>query len=228
MNPLASVPTATFFLVDDHPAVCFALKALLEAQPGWRVTSVFGSPSEAMAALERTQPTAVIVDLMFADDSGLDLLEHTKRNHPEVLLLVYSVRPEEHYARRCLKAGARGFVCKDEPIEAIIEAVRRVLGGDYYLSDRLYSTILEDISSDRPKSLDPVAELSNRELQVFELIGQGLDTRAIAQTLCRSIKTIDTYRYRIRQKLTLRNATELAQVASQYLEPRRMDDAHKR
>src|SRR5690606_20538581 len=133
-----------------------------------------------------------IVDLLFAGDSGLELLEYLKRHHPKVLLLVYSVRSEEHYARRCLKAGARGFISKDEPIEVIIAAVRRVLDGGYYISDRLYSTILKDLSSDQSTSLDPVAELSNRELQVFELIGQGLSTQAIAQVLCGSIRSVAT------------------------------------
>lgn len=205
---LTSVRIAT---VDDHPLTRFALKTLILQQSNWTVVAECDSPDAFLSVLETTKPQVVIIDLLFSDESGIDLLEHLRSLHPDIQALVYSMRDERHYAQRCFRAGAMGYVCKCEPLTTIITAIERVLTGERYVSERLASVMMQGLKTG--SRLDGVSQLSNRELEVFQYIGNGMGTQEIAESICRSAKTVETYRYRIKKKLGLANSTELAQLA---------------
>lgn len=218
MKPELSGRTIKIATVDDHPMTRLALKTVIEQHPQWQVTDEFSTPDAFQASLRKSEPDVVIIDLLFNEGSGLDLVEYLKAFHPSIRCLVYSARTEKHYAERCLRAGAHGYACKDEPIDVIPEAIERVLKNDVYLSPQLTRRITETFvrrQQQNPAASDEQAieSLSNRELEVLQLIGQGYNTKQIAESVCRSVKTIETYRYRIKKKLGITSGTELAQYA---------------
>jgi len=197
--------------VDDHPLTRFALKTLVQSQPNWNVVAECESPGQFLSTISKVNPQVVVIDLLFSDESGIDLLEHLRSMHAGVSALVYSMREERHYAQRCFRAGAMGYVCKNEPLSTIITAIEHVLAGRRYVSERLAGVMMQGLKNG--SRLDGLNQLSNRELEVFQYIGNGLDTRQIARSICRSPKTVETYRYRIKKKLGLDNSIELAQLA---------------
>lgn len=209
-------PRVEIMTVDDHPMTRLALKLVIEQRPGWEVIKGADNPSQFLAMLGEHEPKIVVTDLMFEDASGLDLLRHLKIHHPRIRTVVYSMRSDEHYAERCLRAGARAYVRKDEPVRVILEAIDRVLAGGVFLSGRAAAAVAQTAVDGQTRPAfreEAIASLSNRELEVFDLIGQGWDTRRISEHLHRSVKTIETYRYRIKKKLGLDTAVELAQLA---------------
>lgn len=204
----------SIFILDDHPVVRKGLVFILEREPDFYVCGEAGKYSEALEKIESVKPDLIIVDISLDGPNGLDFIQHMKGLNPETKMLVHSMHDEMFYAERVLRAGARGYVMKQEPPDKVIEGVREVLQGKIYVSLRLSERLLQKMSAD-PASISksPVEHLSNRELEVFRFIGEGLSTRQIAQILHRSPKTIDTYRGRIKEKLDLLNSSEVIQYA---------------
>jgi len=201
-------------LVDDHPVVRQGFAQLINQTADLQVCSEADDVPNAMAAIEATTPDLVIVDLSLASASGLEVIAATKIHNSTLPIFVLSMHDETLYAERALRAGARGYAMKDKPTHEIMAAIRRVLAGEIYLSERMAGRLLRRFVSGSTESSDSlVGMLSNRELQVFELIGHGHATRDIAEKLHLSVKTIDTHRESIKRKLHLGDAIELHQHA---------------
>jgi DNA-binding NarL/FixJ family response regulator len=209
----------TLLLVDDHPILRRGLTALIESEPGFAVSGAAGTRVAALEAIAKSQPDLVIVDLALGDDDGLDLVKEIKARYPKVPSLVLSMHDEEVYAERALSAGALGYVAKQAVDETVLGAIRRVLGGDRYMSEALLRRLAERYVGGRTLECDsPIRTLSDRELQVFRLVGQGRTTRQIAMTLSRSVKTIESHLEHIKNKLGLESAAELAHRATLWVE----------
>ena len=199
-------------VVDDHPLVREGLAARISTQPDWEVCCGAADPEEALALIRAGGPDLAIVDLALKHGSGLDLIKQLAANTPAPKILVVSAYEEELFAERVLRAGAQGYLNKQELHGSVIEAIRTVLRGGVYLSAAMTERIAKQVISGQgaPRGLDA---LSNREMQVFELIGHGQGTREIAEQLHLSVHTIESHRENIRMKLGLRNGTELLRRA---------------
>ena len=199
------------FIVDDHPATREGLACRLVAQGDFVICGEASELGEAMREVPATEPDIVIVDLGLRRGDGLELVKRLKDRVNPPKILVWSWRNETIYAERALRAGASGFINKSEPTSAILDAIRRVLAGDVYLKPDMMSLIVRRnvAGVDKDASSDSVAELSNRELEVFQLMGQGLDTAQVAEQLVVSPKTIETYKARIKEKLGVASGGEL-------------------
>jgi DNA-binding NarL/FixJ family response regulator len=174
--------------------------------------------------VEQEQPDIAVVDISLPGMSGLELIKHMQVLAPNVRVLVVSRHDEALYAERAIRAGARGYVMKLEAGDVIVKAVRRVLGGGLYVSEEINERLLMGMLSGREAlAMSPLEVLSDRELEVFELTGRGINTREIAERLHLSVKTVESYRARIKTKLDLNNATELMQHAVQWVEGERTD-----
>lgn len=205
----------TFLVVDDHPVFRQGLVALIESNPTYQVAGQAGSVDEALASLERTIPDLALVDISLFDRNGLDLVKTLKSAHPQVLVLIISMHDEVVYASRALKAGARGYVMKHEAASVMLEAIQTVLSGRIYVSAAMRDRLLENMfnpETPREESL-PVGSLSDRELQVLELIGKGYGAKEIGEVLNLSVKTVNAYRDHLKQKLEIQNAAELRKFA---------------
>jgi len=203
-------------IVDDHPVVCEGLSDLISRQPGLAVCGTAGTVPQAIRLIESTRPDLCIVDIALKGGNGIDLIKRLKPAHASVKFLVSSMHDESLYMERSLRAGAMGYINKEESTQKIIEAIRRVLDGKVYVSEAMADRLLRRVvtgRTDRPA----VETLADRELQVFELIGQGLSTRDIATALHLSAKTVETYRARIRMKLNIGRGTELTRHAMLWL-----------
>ncbi len=206
-------------IVDDHPAVREALALRIGHQPDLRVCGEAADMTEALRLLGETRPDVAVVDISLKTGSGLDLIKRIKDRDDHVRILVWSMHSESLYAERALRAGALGYVTKDQATDKIIEAIRRVLEGKVYLSDPMVERMLQRSvgqKGEKPPRL-AVEELADRELEVFRLIGQGVKTAEIAKRLHLSVKTVETYRDRIRQKLGLADGAELVHTATQWV-----------
>jgi len=215
------VPTArrTILIVDDHPLLRRGLTSLIESEPDLVVCGEAASCWAALDAIRESPPDLVIVDLALEGSDGLDLVKEMKRHHPAIPALVLSMHDEGVYAVRALRAGARGYVTKQQLDETLLVAIRRLLAGETYMSATLEARLAARFIAGQTLRTDsPVGALSDRELQVFRLIGQGRSTREIATALYLSIKTIESHRDHIRQKLGLESTAELAQRATQWVE----------
>ena len=214
----ASIKGANILLVDDHPVVRKGLVAMIEAERGFKVAAEAGDAREAMAAITDHKPDLCIVDLTLKDIGGLELIKQIKASHPTLPVLVLSMHDEKIYAERALKAGASGYIMKQELTERLITAIRTVLRGEIYLSEKMASRILgKMVGGRRDDDATPMDRLSDRELEVFELLGRGLNTREIAKRLCLSVKTVETHREHIKEKLQIRDATKLIQQATHWV-----------
>ena len=202
-------------IVDDHPIVRRGLAHLINQQKDLDVCREAEDVEGALAHAANTRLDLAIVDLALRDSSGIDLVKQLKKLHPDLAVLVVSMYDEQVYAERVLRAGARGYVTKHEVAETIIEAVRSVLAGDVYLSEAMSKLMLQDIAEDRA-GLSPLQALSDRELEVFRMLGRGIKTREIADALRLSVKTVETYRARMREKLRLRPSANLVEFAVQW------------
>ncbi len=206
-------------LVDDHPIVRQGLAKLIEQEHDLTVCGEAEDTAGAMRLIEQLTPDLAIIDLTLKDASGLELVKQVKAQHEELPILVLSMHDESLYAPRALRAGAKGYIMKQEAPESVVTAIRRILGGDVYLSERMTSQMLSHAASGKPMTaVSPIDKLSDRELEVFELIGHGLSTREIAERIHRSVKTIESHREHIKEKLDLANATALTQRAVQWVE----------
>jgi len=207
------------FLVDDHPLVREWLTNLINQQPDLSVCGEAETGPQAMQGILARKPDVAIVDISLKDSSGLELIKDLKHASPGVAVLVLSMHEEAHYAERALRAGARGYIAKRETTRKVIAAIRQVLNGQVYLTEDIAKTLATQYitGKGRPRE-SPVDQLSDRELEVFELLGQGRGTRQIAEALRVSVKTVQAYCARIKEKLNLSSATELLREAVRWYE----------
>jgi DNA-binding NarL/FixJ family response regulator len=207
-------------LVDDHPLVRDGLVNLINQQPGLEVCGEAGTEAEAMTAVASLKPNVVVVDLTLESGSGIELLKNLKAAHPEVKTLVLSMHDEALYAERTLHAGARGYIMKREAAKRIIAGIQAVHSGLLFVSEKISAAMAEKFVSGKSAGNSPVEQLSDRELQVFELVGRGQTTRQISETLHVGFKTVQAYQARIKEKLNLTNASELMREAIRWNESR--------
>ena len=201
-------------VVDDHPIVRRGFAQLINQEPDITVCAEAEDIAEALTALEACHPDLVIVDIVLKNANGLELLKRLPSLAPETKALVVSMHDEQIYAERVLRAGARGYVMKQEADEVIVTAIRRVLQGGIYVSDQVNERILMNFAQNQARfEASPVEFLTDRELEVFELIGQGISTRQIGERLSISIKTVETYRENLKRKLNLDSGSELIRYA---------------
>ncbi len=206
-------PRKRIFLIDDHPLVREWLGNLIAQQDDLTVAGEADDAPEALARIASTRPDVAVVDLSLAKGSGLELIKDLRAICPEVAVLVLSMHEESTYVERALRAGAMGFVIKRETTRNIISAIRSVLEGKVFLSDQFAQEVARRIVAAPAGFTSPVETLSDRELEVFEKIGSGLDTKRVASDLHLSLKTVQAYCARIKEKLRLNNAQELLREA---------------
>jgi DNA-binding NarL/FixJ family response regulator len=201
-------------LVDDHPLVRERLTEVINREADLTVCGEAEDRDQAIAAIPAQRPHLVIVDLTLKNSDGLELIKDIRSRWPKLRMLVVSMHDESLYAERIIRAGALGYITKQEATRNILVAIRRVLEGTIYLNEKIASRIISRLTA-HPGAVvaTPPELLSDRELQVFDLTGQGLNTGEIASRLHVAVKTIETYRARIREKLKLKNASELLQSA---------------
>jgi DNA-binding NarL/FixJ family response regulator len=205
------------FLVDDHPIVRHGMAQLLAGQADLEVCGQASDAPTALDALAAAVPDVVIVDLSLGASSGIDLIADIKAQLPRAAVLVVSMHDEQLYAERSLRAGAAGYVMKHEATEAIVRAVRTVAGGGIFVSEPVSARLLRLwVATGAPGDGSPLDTLSNRELHVLELIGRGLGTRLIAEQLQISVKTVESYRARLKEKMNLRSGIELTRFAMRW------------
>jgi DNA-binding NarL/FixJ family response regulator len=202
--------------VDDHPIVRQGLALFIEREPDLMVCGEAEDATSALQAIRDSTPDFVILDISLDGRDGLELLKTLRVRHPNLPVLVLSMHDESVYAERSLRAGANGYIMKQEAADKVITAIRQILGGDVYLSDRLTKRMLQQFVNGSISPRDPLAKLSDRELEVFRLIGAGHGTRQIADELHVSAKTVESYQAHIKEKLALRNARELVQHAVEW------------
>jgi len=218
-----STKRATVFIVDDHSIVRRGLRQLISQEADLVVCGEAENAQTALEAMKKLVPDVALVDLSLDGESGLELVKDIKARYPVVAVLVLSMHDEAFYAERALRAGAKGYIMKLRAADQILAAIRRVLSGEIYLSDPMAAKILRKVAGGKADAVgSPIERLSDRELEVFQLIGIGLGTRHIADRLSRSVKTVETYREHIKQKLDLKDATELTQAAIQWLQSQHM------
>jgi DNA-binding NarL/FixJ family response regulator len=203
-------------LVDDHPVMREGLAQMINHEADLTVCGQFEDGARAFAAIAALSPDLAIVDLSLKGSNGLELVKNIKASYPKLRMLVLSMYDESLYAERVLRAGGAGYIMKEEATEQVMGAIRQVLNGDIYLSSRMSSRLMHQLVGGRPAPGASVMErLSDRELEVFGLIGQGRSTRQIAEQLHLSVKTVESHRAHIKEKLNIRSAAELAYRAFQ-------------
>jgi DNA-binding NarL/FixJ family response regulator len=217
--PVGKGKKAGILLVDDHAVVRFGISQLINRQADMMICGEEEDASKALSAIAVLKPDLVIADISLKDSSGLELMRNIQAQYPGLPVLVMSVHDESVYAEVAFRAGAAGYLMKEEALEKILTAVRRVLGGDVYVSEALGSKMLQQrVRGHGDIKVSPVKTLSDRELEVLQLIGQWKGTRQIATELHLSVKTIEYYREQIKKKLALKNAAELTQFATSWVE----------
>jgi DNA-binding NarL/FixJ family response regulator len=212
-----AVTKKRILVVDDHPIVRQGLALLINREPDLVVCGEAEEATGAMQVLASARPDVLIVDISLNGPDGLDLLKTIRTTHPTLPVLILSMHDESIYAERALRAGANGYIMKQEATEKVLVAVRRILSGEIYVSDRIANKMLKHyITGSGTLRNSSIADLSDRELEVFRLIGEGHGTRQIAEELHLSIKTVESYQAHIKEKLSLRTARELMQRAIQW------------
>ena len=213
--------TVRILLVDDHPMVRERLAEAIHREPDLQVCAEAGDRSGALKAVETVKPDLAIIDLSLKESSGLELIKDIHTRWPRLLMLVVSMHDERLYAERVLRAGARGYITKQEATRNIMLAVRQVLDGRVYLNDKTATAVIARLAANpQAKETDLADVLTDRELQVFEFTGIGLDTREIAERLSIDVKTVETYRARIKEKLELKSSSEFRQLAIRWAQNR--------
>ena len=218
-TPPSSKRRFKIFIVDDHPLIREGLARLITLQPDLKLCGQAATTHQALKAIPVLKPDLVILDITLGDSSGMGLIKDMKLRSLKPLILVLSMHDESLYAERALRAGAKGYIMKQEAPKEMLKAVHRILAGEIYLSEKMAAKMLHKIA-DSPSNAKTVPEgsLSDRELQTFQLIGQGRGTRDIAEKLHISPKTVESYRAHIKVKMNLRNAHELTQHAVHWVE----------
>ena len=213
----STVARHRILIVDDHPIVRRGLKELVADEPDLEVCGEAADEPEAIQQLEETRPDVVVVDLSLPSGHGLDLIRKIRLHDERIRILVSTMHDESLFAERTLRAGAAGFINKQEAPEKIIDALRQVLRGNVYLSSHIANRLLLRLRGDQSTEEDPVHRLTDRELEVFEMIGKGLPVRKIAKNLGLSHKTIEAHREKIKVKLHLNNGSEMTRYATQWV-----------
>ena len=204
-------------LVDDHPIVRQGLALLIDREADLSVCGEAEGGHSAFHAIETLRPDIVVLDISLSGPDGLDVLKEIRMKTASLPVLILSMHDESIYAERAMRAGANGYIMKQEATEKVLIAIRRILQGEVYLSDRLTNTMLQQyVRGASPTKSSPLVNLTDRELEVFRLIGEGRGTRQIADELHLSVKTIESYQAHIKTKLALRNARELVQHAIEW------------
>ena len=215
---IAAAAKAKVFLVDDHPLVREMLKSLIEQQPDMTACGEAEDAAKALKGIAADKPHVAIIDLSLKESSGLELIKQIKHRYPLVAQIVLSMHDEKLYAERAIRAGARGYVMKRESTKQIVAAIRAVRAGKLWLSETVSDAFAQRFVGAQPQTGSSLESLSDRELEVFNLLGQGMQTRQVAQLLNVSIKTVQAYCARIKQKLQLSSATELLREAMRWHE----------
>jgi len=205
------------FVVDDHAMFRDGLRRLVDMEPDLVVCGDAANANEGMHGIRHSHPDLVIVDLSLDGTSGIDLIKNIKRDFEDMPVLVVSMHAESLYGDRALRAGAMGYVMKSEPATTVLEAIRKVLGGDVHVSEKMATLVVSKFvqgESDQPPS--PLETLSDRELEVFRMLGQGKGTREIAEEMNVALPTVSTFKNRIKEKLKMKNSTETILYALQW------------
>jgi len=209
------------FIVDDHPIVRKGLSQLINQESDMVVCGEAENAQNALELLKKIRPDLAIVDISLQGIDGIELIKKIRVRDTNLPILVVSMHDESLFAERALRVGAKGYIMKQEAIEKMMEAIRRVIRGELYVSERVSATIVKKfIDGKAENTRSPMEVLSNREFEVFQLIGQGFVTRQIARELNVSIKTVESYRANIKEKLDLKNATELLRHAVHWVDSR--------
>ncbi len=219
MTDSKKVRQARILIVDDHPAVRESLAAWIGRQPDLETCGEASDMSEALRLIEETRPDLAIIDISLKGGDGIDLIKRIKSRNDAVRILVWSAHSESLYAERALRAGALGYVSKEQAMLKMMEAIRYVLQGKIYLSEAMIEKMLyRSVGSSGNEVLrSPLEALADRELEVFRLVGEGVKTAAIAERLHLSVHTIETYREGIKQKLDLKDGVELFNFATRWV-----------
>ena len=209
---------AKILIVDDHPLVREGLADLVNKEKDLVVCGQAEDAYQAMEAIRELKPDMAIVDISLKETSGLELIKDIKVRHPSLPILTLSLHEESVYAERALRAGAKGYIMKREATKKVVTAIRKVLRGQLYLSEKMTTRLVRKFVDGKPETgTSPIDRLTDRELEVFSLLGRGNGTRQISEQLHLSVKTIETYRSRIKEKLNLTSASELLQHAFQWV-----------
>lgn len=216
-NPVIDKRTR-IFLLDDHPIVRQGIAEMINDESDMKICGEASNYQDAMQAVETLKPDIILVDISLDGSSGFEFLKALKIQHPNTKAMILSMHDETLYAERALREGARGYIMKQEATEKIMDAIRHVMKGQIYLSDPMMERILEKKYGDISADASPVEALSDRELEVFRMIGEGTSTSSIAKQLHRSVKTIETYRARIKVKLNLKSNMELIRLAMNWVQ----------
>jgi DNA-binding NarL/FixJ family response regulator len=214
-----AAPKKRILIVDDHPVFRTGIISLVNLEPDLSVCGEAPDAAQAMRAIEQLKPDLVLMDMSLPGKSGLELLKDVRAAFPKVPALIISMHDEALYAERVIRAGGRGYIMKQEGPDKIVQAIRRVLAGSISVSEHISAQILDALSASRAGKSAPssVSTLTDREFEVYRLIGQGKEPHEIARLLHLSIKTVDTHRGHIKQKLGLRNGTELIHHATRWV-----------
>jgi DNA-binding NarL/FixJ family response regulator len=207
----------TVFVVDDHPIVRQGLALLINRESDLTVCGEAEEMHAALSAIPIAKPDILIVDISLNGPDGLELLKNIRITSPRLPVLILSMHDESIYAERALRAGANGYIMKQEATEKVLVALRRILSGEIYVSGRIANSMLQHyVHGASPSPQSSISELTDRELEVFRLIGEGHGTRQIAEVLHLSVKTVESYQAHIKEKLSLRSARELVQHAVEW------------
>lgn len=221
-----SIPHRRVVIVDDHPIMRQGIKLLLENESDLKVCGEAETASDAIRVIESTKPDLVIVDLTLSQGSGLELIKDLSQRFTDIVSLALSMHDENLFAERVIKAGAKGYVMKQEGGEKLLVAVRRALSGQIYVSESVAARLLQNLSQTASKSKSGRSHLemlTDREFEVFQWTGQGMSPREIAESLNLSIKTVEAHRTNIRRKLDIKDATALVRYAVRWVETQKMD-----
>jgi len=206
------------FIVDDHPVFRDGLAGVIRQAQGLSICGEADNAQSALAAIERLKPELVLLDLSLPGRGGLELIKDLRAVRPETAVLVISMHDEALYAERVLRAGGQGYIMKQEGPERMLEAIRMVLAGQIYLSGKMSSRILGVLTGRRTETAPAISQLTDRQLEILQLTGEGKDSHVIAKMLHLSFKTVDAHRAQIRERLGLKNYTELISYAARWVE----------
>ena len=211
--------TNRVLIIDDHPLLRQGIAMLINSQKDMEVCGQSDDALTAITTIEKLKPDVVVLDITLKTHNGIELLKNIKARFPELHVLVLSMHDENIYAPRAFRAGAAGYVMKHEATDNVIAALRKILAGEVYMSTTLGERLLSRMVGGKAAPLrSPVDELTDRELEVFTLLGKGMGTRPIAEKLHLSVKTIESHRAKIKEKLNLKTATELVHHAIQWVQ----------
>ncbi len=220
-NAAAAVAPAVrrkVLIVDDHPITRQGIRLLIDQQPDFVVCGEADNGAAAIELAAKLKPDLAIVDITLRTANGIEVTKNLRAHSPSLLILIVSMHDEELFAERALRAGAKGYLMKHEASDQIVNALRRIVGGEIFVSERVQAKMLSRIINSRTgEVVSPVDSLSDREMEVFQLLGNGYSTRQIAERLNLSVKTIDSYREHLKLKLNLESGAELIRYAIQWV-----------